>query len=74
MITSINPLKVEPMIRHNLPCFGYSWIKAGFRYVGRHGSGQLVYQLLPEDMPPAAPCIGAQPQLFPGLTKGDSDA
>lgn len=60
MITSIDPKKVEPVVVRRLPTFGYSWLKAGFRYVGRHKDGQLVFQLLPEDMPEATPCVGAQ--------------
>ncbi len=60
LITSIDPNKVLPVIVRGLPTFGYSWTKAGFHYVGRHKSGQLVFQLLPKEMPPPVPCLGAQ--------------
>lgn len=54
-ITFIDPRHVEPIMTHGVPTFGRTWIKAGFKYVGKTKAGLLAYQILPRDMPPAAP-------------------
>lgn len=51
-ITFIDPRHVEPVMTHGVPTFGRTWVKAGFRYVGKTKAGLLAYQMLPTDMPP----------------------
>jgi hypothetical protein len=63
MITGLDPRKVEAVVRHGLPTFGYSWRAAGFRYVGRFKDGKLVFRLTAERMPPAEHCHGVQLEL-----------
>lgn len=53
MITFIDEKKVKPTMIHGQKTWGYTYIKAGFRYVGKTKGGLLAFQLLPEDMPPA---------------------
>ena len=53
MITFIDEKKVRPTMVHGQKTWGYTYIKAGFRYVGKTKGGLLAFQLLPEDMPPA---------------------
>lgn len=62
-ISSIDPKKVEPVIVRGRPTFGYSWLACGWKYVGRHKDGQLVFQLPPERMPKPEPCHGMQLSL-----------
>lgn len=58
-VTFIDSRKVEPILTRGVPSFGFTWIKAGFRYVGKTEAGLLAYQILPENMPAAEP---AQPR------------
>ena len=51
MITFIDAKKVKPTKRHGVNTWGYTYEKAGFRYVGKTKGGLLAFQLLPEDMP-----------------------
>lgn len=51
MVTFIDSRKVEPVLTRGVPTFGFTWVKAGFRYVGKTKAGLLAYQLLPKDMP-----------------------
>ena len=53
MITFIDSKKVKPTRVRGCDTWGYSYIKAGFSYVGKTKSGLLTFQLLPEDMPKA---------------------
>lgn len=53
MITFIDAKKVKPTMVHGQKTWGYTYTKAGFRYVGKTKGGLLAFQLLPEDMPPA---------------------
>ena len=53
MITFIDKRKVKPTMVHGVPTWGLTYIKAGFRPVGKTKGGLLAFQLLPEDMPPA---------------------
>ena len=39
MITFIDPRKVRPTIRRGVPTWGYSYLKAGFKYVGQTKAG-----------------------------------
>lgn len=59
MVSFIDPGKVR---RKRDP--GRCFLRAGFRYAGETKSGLLALQLLPEDMPPAAPPIDAHPTLW----------
>lgn len=52
MITFIDKKKVKPTKRHGKDTWGYTYEKAGFRFVGTTKKGLLAFQLLPEDMPP----------------------
>ena len=52
MITFIDKRKVKPTKRHGKDTWGYTYEKAGFRFVGTTKKGLLAFQLLPEDMPP----------------------
>lgn len=53
MVTFIDPRHVRPTRVHGHDTWGYTYVKAGFRYVGKTKGGLLAYQLLPDDMPPA---------------------
>ena len=53
MITFINTKKVKPTMVHGRKTWGLTYIKAGFKFVGKTKGGLLAFQLLPEDMPPA---------------------
>ena len=70
-ITSINPLKVRPVVVRGAPTFGFSWLKCGWKYVGRHKDGQLVFQLTPERMPLPEPCHGMQLAFMELLAGGE---
>lgn len=53
MITFIDMKKVRPIRRWHKDVWGYTYMKAGFRLVGKTKAGLLAFQLLPEDMPAA---------------------
>lgn len=53
MITFIDTSKVKPTMVHGRPTWGYTYKKAGFKYVGKTKGGLLAFQLLPDDMPAA---------------------
>jgi hypothetical protein len=57
LVTFIDSRKVEPILTRGVPSFGFIWIKAGFSYVGKTKAGLLVFQILPKDMPAAAPAL-----------------
>lgn len=62
MVTFVNPAKVrQPRDKHG---FGYCYIRAGFRPCGETKGGLLALQLLPKDMPPAAPAMLMQMDLL----------
>lgn len=59
MVSFIDPSKVMPVMRHGVPVWGYSYVRAGFKLVGRTKTkGLLVYQILGEDMPDPKPAQG----------------
>jgi hypothetical protein len=62
-VTFLDARYVEPVIVRGLPTFGYCWIKAGWKYVGKTKAGQLAFQQTPERMPPAELCCGIQLNL-----------
>lgn len=64
MVTFIDPNKVKPIKRRGKLLWGYSYLKAGFQQVGETKGGLLAFQLLPANMPTAAPPGGAQLRLF----------
>lgn len=64
-VTFIDPRKVKPVVVRGLPTFGYSWIKAGWRYVGTTKDGKLTFRLAVDDMPPPVAPNGWTPSLFP---------
>jgi hypothetical protein len=51
LVTFIDPRRVEPILIRGVPSWGYTWIKAGFHYVGKTKAGLPVFQMLPKDMP-----------------------
>lgn len=51
MVTFINTKKVKPTKVRGKDTWGYTYIKAGFKEVGKTKGGLLVFQLLPKDMP-----------------------
>ena len=53
IITFIASKKVKPTMVHGRKTWGLTYIKAGFKPVGKTKGGLLAFQLLPEDMPPA---------------------
>jgi hypothetical protein len=55
MVTFIDRRHVKPMKRRGRDVWGYCYRKAGFLPVGETKGGLLAFQLLPEDMPAAAP-------------------
>lgn len=63
LITFLDSRKVEPIMTHGVPTFGRTWIKAGFRYVGKTKAGLLAYQIRPADMPAA---LAAKPRSMYG--------
>lgn len=63
MITFIDQDEVKPTIVRGKEVWGWTWLKAGFREVGKTKGGLLALQLLPDDMPPPAP---ARPRSMRG--------
>lgn len=63
MVTFIDPLKVKPIICRGKETWGYCYRKAGFIYAGPTKGGLLAFQLLPKDMPSAAPPVWSQMSL-----------
>lgn len=62
LVTFVDPAKVAGFFRRS-SCgpvleWGYSYHRAGFRHVGWTKGGLYALQLLPADMPPAAPPVG----------------
>lgn len=57
LVTFLDPRKVEPILTNGIPTFGRTWIKAGFRFVGKTKGGLLAFQILPADMPDALPAL-----------------
>lgn len=55
MITFIDRKKVTPIMCRGQPVWGWTYRKAGFREVGETKGGLMAFQLLPDDMPDAAP-------------------
>lgn len=65
MITMIDPKKVNPIKRRGLLHWGYSYEMAGFRHIDfTKEEGLMIFQLLPENMPAAAPPLRAQLALM----------
>jgi len=57
LVTFIDPRKVTPILIRGVPSFGWVWIKAGFKFVGKTKGDLLAYQILPDAMPAAAPAL-----------------
>jgi hypothetical protein len=64
MVTFIDHQKVAPTLVRRHPTWGWTWVRAGFRYVGQTKAGLLAFQILPETMPAPA---SAKPRLPLGL-------
>lgn len=69
MITMIDLEKVRPITVRSTKVWGWTYRKVGFKEVGETGSGKLVLQLLPEEMPPA---IRAKPRSMHGAPLFDA--
>lgn len=63
-VSFIDPTKVRPVVVRGLPTFGYSWVKAGWRYAGTTAAGLLAFTLAADRMPPPEPPLGWTPQMF----------
>ena len=61
MVTFLDRKKVKPTRVRGVDTWGRTWLLAGFRPCGMTKGGLLAFQLLPGDMPPAAPAL---PPLF----------
>ncbi|WP_448043788.1 hypothetical protein [Bradyrhizobium liaoningense] len=57
MVTFVDSRKVKPVMTRGVPSFGWSWVKAGFHYVGNTEAGLLAFQILPADMPSACAAL-----------------
>jgi hypothetical protein len=68
MVTFVNPAKVAgTFVRidgEKVLTWGYCFQKAGFRFCGWTKGGLFALQLLPENVPDAAPPANAQSSLF----------
>jgi hypothetical protein len=64
MVTFIDPSKVRPTIVRGHCTWGRSYLKAGFRHVGKTKGGLLAFQILPAQMPHPQPARRRQPDLF----------
>lgn len=51
MVTFVDSKKVKPTMVRGKKTWGLTYIKAGFKPVGKTKGGLLAFQLLPEDMP-----------------------
>lgn len=51
MVTFIDPKKVKGTKRRGEIVYGYSYLKAGFKLVGKTKSDLLAFQMVPDDMP-----------------------
>ena len=57
MVTFIDQDKVKPIFVHGKPTWGWTWIKAGFKEVGKTKGGLLAFQMLPDEMPEPEPAL-----------------
>lgn len=64
MVTFIDPAKVKPRMIRSRPTWGHSYMEAGFKHVGYTKAGLWALQLLPHEMPAAAPPINWQSSLL----------
>jgi hypothetical protein len=71
IVTFLDCRHVEPVIVRGLPTFGYCWIKAGWKYVGKTKAGQLVFQQLADRMPMPQHCRGTQLTLTESVNGTD---
>ena len=55
MVSFVDPKKVKPTMRRGKPIYGYCYLKAGFKHVGYTKGGLWTWQMLPHEMPAAAP-------------------
>lgn len=60
IVTFINTEKVRSIPCRGEPTWGRTYVKAGFRPVGKTKGGLLAFQMLPNEMP--APCLAKPPQ------------
>ncbi len=55
LVTFIDRKKVPPIMVRNVPTWGYSYLKAGFKVVGETKAKLLALLIEPQDFPAAAP-------------------
>jgi hypothetical protein len=53
LVTFIDPRFVRPIMVRGKKTWGWTWLKAGFRAVGRTKGGLLAFQMFRDDFPPA---------------------
>lgn len=61
MLTFVDREQVRPVMRRGVPKWGFTWIRAGFSFVGLTKGGLLAFQLLPKDMPTALEALPKPP-------------
>lgn len=64
MVTFLDRAKVKPTKVRGEDVYGWTWLKAGFEHVGFTKGGLMAFQILPAEMPAAAPAQGVQGNLF----------
>lgn len=65
IVSFVDPRAVPGVLVRGVRIFGYCYMRAGFRHVGFTKEQRLwAWQMLPNEMPPAAPAIGATADLF----------
>lgn len=64
MVTMVDPRFVPGVMVRGERIFGFCYLKAGFKHVGfTKQAKQWVWQMMPDDMPPAAQPVGWQQTL-----------
>lgn len=53
LVSFIDKTKVKPVMVRGIPTWGYSWLKAGFRFAGMTKGSLLAFRIEPWDMPHA---------------------
>jgi hypothetical protein len=64
LVTFVDPKSVPGTPVRGERIYGHIYARAGFRHVGFTKGGLWAWQLLPEDMPAAAPALGMQERLL----------
>ncbi len=74
LITFVNEKEVRPTMVRGVPVYGWTYLKRGFRVIGRTKGGLLALGITPADMPaplPAKPRTMHGSPLFDACSLGD---